>query len=43
MEKVFQMEDFAVSCYQKIKEMVESAYKATAEMEWVWGKRSALK
>ena len=43
MEKVFQMEDFAVSCYQKIKEMVESAYKATAEMEWVWGKRSAQK
>ena len=43
MGAVFQMEDFAVSYYQMIEEMVESAYKATAEMEWVWGKRSAQK
>ena len=43
MGTVFQMEDIAVSCSQKIKEMVVSAYKAMADMEWVWGKRSALK
>ena len=43
MGTVFQMEDFAVSCSQKIKEMVVSAYKATAEMEWVWAMGLALK
>ena len=43
MGTVFQMEDFAVSCSQKIKEMVESAYKATAEMEWVWAMGLALR
>ena len=43
MGMVFKMEDFAVSCYQKIKEMVELAYKARAEMEWEWGKRLALR
>ena len=43
MGTVFPMEDFAVSCFHKIKEVVVSAYKAKAEMEWVWGKRSALK
>ena len=43
MGTVSQMEDFAVSCSQKIEEMVVSAYKATAEMEWEWGKRLALR
>ena len=43
MGTVFPMEDFAVSCFQKIKEVVVSAYKAKAEMEWVWGKSLALK
>ena len=43
MGTVFQMEDFAVSCSQKIKEMVESAYKAMAEMEWEWEMRLALR
>ncbi len=43
MGTVFQFEGLTVNCSQKIKEMVVSAYKATAEMEWVLAMGLALK